>query len=268
MSPDISPDLKSESAAPAVPTRQSIGPVLRAARLKRGQSIENVAAQTRIPKKYLLALEEDRHDDFPASIYLRGFLNGYCDHLELPFEPLWAALTPAAPAAAVPASGAPAASMTAASPSVQSAAPAPAAAAFVPRPSSPAAAPAGSSAVGAILFALALAVGGSAWILHDRAEAPAAKPPQNMPQALLPVSKPVVTRVVVHALDDCWARVSIDGDVAFEGRIPRGAMMDWTPAKSMSLRAASVAALEVTKNGAHVELTSPSPDGDYRIDLP
>lgn len=269
MTADAAPEKIPSSEAPSAPAHEPIGPVLRAARLKRGQSIESVSAQTRIPKRYLVALEEDRLDDFPAAVYLRGFLNGYCDHLDLPFEPLWASLSPAAPTAATPASAPPASLTTPPKSSPQSApAPAPVAPVFAPLPTSSSAAPTGSSAVGAILFALALAIGGSAWILHDRAAAPSAKPAQTMPQALLPVSKPVATRVVVHALDDCWARVTVDGDVVFEGRIPRGAMMDWTPVKSMSLRAASAAALEVTKNDAPFELGSPSPDGNYRIDLP
>ena len=252
MTADAAPE---KISAPDTPAREPIGPILRAARLKRGQSIEGIAAQTRIPKRYLIALEEDRLDDFPAAVYLRGFLNGYCDHLDLPFAPLWACVAPAAPDSTAPACA----------PSI-STAPNPAPVTYSAPTVKPAAA--GPSAVGAIIFAVALAVVGTAWILHDRAGAPPPKPAQTMPSALLPISKPVSTRVIVHALEDCWARVTVDGDVAFEGRIPRGAMMDWTPVKSMSLRAASAAALEVTKNGAPFELSSPSPDGDYHIDLP
>ncbi|NNN05656.1 MAG: helix-turn-helix domain-containing protein [Elusimicrobia bacterium] len=266
MTEDAAPEKIPTSDAPSVPTRELIGPVLRAARLKRGLSIESVSAQTRIPKRYLVALEEDRFDDFPAAVYLRGFLSGYCDHLDLPFEPLWASLAPAVPASAAPtASVAP---QPASVPAPATPSSVPIAPTFTPLPASTHAASASSSAVGAILFALALAVAGTAWILHNRTPPPPPKPAQTMPQALLPVSKPVSTRVVVHALDDCWARVSVDGDVVFEGRIPRGAMMDWTPVKSMSLRTASAAALEVTKNDTPFELQSPSPDGDYRIDLP
>jgi ribosome-binding protein aMBF1 (putative translation factor) len=42
--------------------RAEIGPILRAARLKRGQSLEAVAQQTRISKRFLEALEENRFE--------------------------------------------------------------------------------------------------------------------------------------------------------------------------------------------------------------
>ncbi|MBI3565178.1 MAG: helix-turn-helix domain-containing protein, partial [Elusimicrobia bacterium] len=82
-----------------------VGAVLRAARLKRGQSLEAVAQQSRIPKRYLDALENDRFDEFPAFVYMRGFLKGYCEHLDLPFDEMWAkfeapAAAPAAPSPA------------------------------------------------------------------------------------------------------------------------------------------------------------------------
>ncbi|MDE2489324.1 MAG: helix-turn-helix domain-containing protein, partial [Elusimicrobia bacterium] len=78
--------------------RAEIGSVLLAARKKKGLSQEAVAQQTRIPKRYLDAFENDRFDDFPALVYLRGFLKSYCDFLEVPFDELWARIE--APAAA------------------------------------------------------------------------------------------------------------------------------------------------------------------------
>ncbi len=80
--------------------KAEIGSVLRAARLKRGQSLEAVAQQTRISKRFLEALENDRFEQFPAVVYLRGFLKGYCEHLEVDFEALWAKLEEAQAAAA------------------------------------------------------------------------------------------------------------------------------------------------------------------------
>jgi cytoskeletal protein RodZ len=79
-----------------------IGAPLKAARQKKGLSIDNIAQQTRIPKKYLEAMENNRTDELPALVYLRGFLKGYCDFLELDFEPLWKQVTePQAPTEAV-----------------------------------------------------------------------------------------------------------------------------------------------------------------------
>ncbi|MDX6769139.1 MAG: helix-turn-helix domain-containing protein, partial [Elusimicrobiota bacterium] len=98
-----------------------IGAVLKAARLKKGLAIEAVARQTRIPKRYLDALEADRFEEFPALVYLRGFMKGYCDFLETDFAPLWAQVEAAA--APPPAEGA-----------APSAAPAPEASAPAPSP--------------------------------------------------------------------------------------------------------------------------------------
>lgn len=79
--------------------RGDIGGALKAARLKKGHSLEAVSQQTRIPKKYLDALEANRFEEFPALAYLRGFLKNYCDYLELEFEPLWRLATTAPGAA-------------------------------------------------------------------------------------------------------------------------------------------------------------------------
>jgi len=271
--------------------RAEVGAVLRAARLKRGQSLENVAEQTRIPKRYIDALENDRLDEFPAFVYMRGFMKSYCEHLDLPFDEIWARVqatvsTPGAPETAAQAASA----LSKAAAPVSPAAPAPAPASAPARPApAPARAPtpahapstahaaapaaaahpnSSSSAAGAVIFALALGIGGTVWVLHDRASTPAPKPVESLPRALLPVSKPVETRVLIRADDDCWARVAVDGATVFEGRIPRGASMDWIPTKSLTLRATVPSALEVTVNGAPHPLGAPSPEGEYRIDVP
>ncbi|MDP3542790.1 MAG: helix-turn-helix transcriptional regulator, partial [Elusimicrobiota bacterium] len=87
--------------------RAEIGPILRAARLKRGQSLEAVAQQTRISKRFLEALEDNRFEQFPAVVYLRGFLKSYCEHLDVNFEEIWGMLN-ATPAPEQPAEAAPA----------------------------------------------------------------------------------------------------------------------------------------------------------------
>lgn len=91
--------------------RADIGTALKAARAKKGHTLEAVAQQTRIQKKFLDALENNRFDEFPALAYLRGFLKSYCDYLEVDFDPLWQAVnepakepTPA-PAPTAPTSG-------------------------------------------------------------------------------------------------------------------------------------------------------------------
>ena len=245
--------------------RAEVGAVLRAARLKRGQSLEAVAQQTRIPKRYLEALENDRLDEFPAFVYMRGFLKGYCEHLDLPFEELWAKVQPpAAETAAAPAAPAPATP----APKPAAAVPTPA-----PRPLTPApathvgTAPASSSATGAIVFAALLALAVGVWVFKDHRAAPAAKPAESTPRVLMPLPKTTeAAKVGLRAVDDAWVRVTVDDNVAFEGRLPRGAAMEWKPAKSVSLRTTSPAALQLTVNGVPRPLANPTPDGEYRIE--
>jgi len=328
---------------PAPAPQTGVGAALRAARTKRGQTIESVAEATRIPKRYLDALEGDRLDEFPAFVYMRGFLKSYCDHLDLPFDELWArvaaASAPAAPAGSS-SSGAPAApaSASSAAPARTAVPPTPAPAvssARVPAPTSGGRSPARSAApdepgglsaaFGAGLVATSLALGAVVWIVRHRsgaapaatqaavpetpaarepepapAPAPAAAPvpapvavsvpapapvpapvpapapapppaPTPVPAALQPVVKPAgsaSTRVVLRATEDCWTRISVDGKVLFEGRLPRGAAMDWTPAKSLTLRATAPSALQVEVNGEPRPLGAASPDGEYTVVIP
>ena len=257
----------------------AVGAVLRAARLKRGLSLEAVAQQTRISKRFLEALEEDRFDEFPAFVYMRGFLKGYCEHLDVPFAELWAQIQPAAApetprpalnsasavpppktAPAKPAPAAPAHAPASKLPSEQGHA-------LTPRPQiTPDAAPHGTSAAGAIALAVGLAVALAVFVLKDKT--PSAKPAETTPRALLPVPRTVEPKVTLRALDDAWVRAAVDGTVVFEGRMPRGASMDWKPAHGIALRTTAPSSLQVIVNGTPKPLTTPTAEGEFRIDVP
>ncbi len=60
-----------------------VGEQLRAARIGRGLSLEEVAHDTRISWHYLEALEEERFEFLPAPIYARGFMRSYATYLGL-----------------------------------------------------------------------------------------------------------------------------------------------------------------------------------------
>lgn len=59
------------------------GARLRRARLMRGIEVEDVAADTKINPAYLRFLEEERFDDLPAIVYVRGFVMAYARFLGL-----------------------------------------------------------------------------------------------------------------------------------------------------------------------------------------
>lgn len=63
-----------ELVEPDVPT---VGERLRAAREEKGLSLEDVAAQTRIPQRHLESLESSDWDKLPAPTYTTGFAKSY-----------------------------------------------------------------------------------------------------------------------------------------------------------------------------------------------
>ncbi len=59
------------------------GKALRAYRIACGVSLEQIEAKTKVRKYYLENLEADRFDAFPAVLYLKGYLQAYCEVLGL-----------------------------------------------------------------------------------------------------------------------------------------------------------------------------------------
>ncbi len=249
-----------------------VGSILREERLRRGHSLEAVAQQSRIPKRYLEALENDRLDEFPAFVYMRGFLKAYCEHLELPFEQMWSKIvTPVADPAPV-ATTSPSVAVVASQPTHSPAATRTARAAdhaahHAPSPRAAAEPTEPASATGAILFALALFIGLAVWMLNDRRPPAPTHDPENTPRALRPLPRSVETKITLHAIEDAWVRVLVDDVVVFEGRIPRGATMDWKPVRGVSLYTTSPTSLQMTMNGSPLALSQASPHGEYRLDV-
>ncbi len=76
------------------------GAVLAEARRRSGQSLDQVAAATRIRRRYLEALERDDLDVLPGPVYARGYLRTYAEHLGLDSVRLLEAARHPAPAPA------------------------------------------------------------------------------------------------------------------------------------------------------------------------
>jgi len=60
-----------------------LGETLRRARQSKGNTIEDAERVTRIPRKYLEALEQENFSILPAPVYARGFLRSYAGYLGL-----------------------------------------------------------------------------------------------------------------------------------------------------------------------------------------
>jgi cytoskeleton protein RodZ len=56
----------------------SVGAYLSELRIKRGVSLDEISRITRIPTRYLAALESDGFDALPAPVFIRGFIRAYC----------------------------------------------------------------------------------------------------------------------------------------------------------------------------------------------
>ncbi|MDD5655704.1 MAG: DUF4115 domain-containing protein [Elusimicrobia bacterium] len=239
------------AAKPAPETPEAAGARLRSVRMERGYSLESVGQHTRIPRKFLEAMEQGRFDDLPAPVYARSYLRSYCDYLELAFEPLWQALQPPAPAA--PAAAEPKAAE----------APAPERPALPVSPYLEAAA----SALGALLLSAALAVGLILLLTLGRGRRqPAEETPR--PEALAPLQSAAGLTLDVVLRGETWLSVEADGRTVFAGRAPKGARQQWRAQRRIELRAADPDNLILGLNGAPWRLPRPEPDGSYRIELP
>jgi cytoskeleton protein RodZ len=75
------------------------GEKLRAARLARGEDLEEIAAYLRIKPVYLAALEAGDAASLPGRAYAMGFVRTYADHLALDGRALASSLKPAVTAA-------------------------------------------------------------------------------------------------------------------------------------------------------------------------
>ena len=66
----------------------SLGAFLRSKREERGIALEEMSEKTRIPLRYLSALEEDRLDALPGKVYERLFIRTYADLVGINVEEL------------------------------------------------------------------------------------------------------------------------------------------------------------------------------------
>jgi cytoskeleton protein RodZ len=60
-----------------------LGPLFRDARTRSGKSIDDAVRETKIAKKYLVAIENENFDVFPGETYLIGFIRNYSQFLGL-----------------------------------------------------------------------------------------------------------------------------------------------------------------------------------------
>lgn len=81
---------------------ESLGTYLKYERESRGVSLAEVAAITRVPENSLDLIEQDRLDDLPGEVFVRGFLRAYARCIGLDAEDLVGRLDRPAPRPTLP----------------------------------------------------------------------------------------------------------------------------------------------------------------------
>ena len=74
------------------PARQSVGSTLAAARMEKEWTVQQVADQLKLSTKQIVALEEDKFDDLPKLVIVRGFVRTYAKLLKIDADTLVALL--------------------------------------------------------------------------------------------------------------------------------------------------------------------------------
>ncbi len=72
---------------------ESVGQFLKRARVERGMSVDEIARITRIPARSIVSLENDRFEDLPGEVFVRGFLKAYARALPVSVDELLARYT-------------------------------------------------------------------------------------------------------------------------------------------------------------------------------
>jgi cytoskeleton protein RodZ len=81
--PKRDPDIEPVDELPVEPEFTPVGEQLRVAREEKGLSLDDLAAQTRIPQRHLASLETGDWDNLPAPTYSIGFAKSYASAVGL-----------------------------------------------------------------------------------------------------------------------------------------------------------------------------------------
>lgn len=208
-----------------------IGNGIKQIRIKKGLSLDVIHQHTKVPKKYLEAIESDNFKVFPAVVYLRGSLETYCAYLDLDFEEIWAKLTPPPPPPEPSKKNPLTEQVQFSFPKLQPSLVAPA-------------------ALLSFIFILAVVIW-TAGRLTSRE-----KPSQGVPAAssAIPELPRAALLLTLEAEAPTWIRLKTDKALQFEGVLPARAQQNWKAEESIQLRAASYSSLKASLNGKPINL--------------
>ena len=220
-----------------------LGTTLRRARRRRRISLAQAARDTRIAPRYITALESGAPlDAFPAPMFARAFLREYARYLRIDAEPLLQLLAP-----------------------------------YEPPPMAPTLAVLSKAAPRSGVRGRVLALAGAAILsvlIGVGSQDPLA-PPEAPDIADLPVPVPAVV-AAPGALDDAddiprgpaggvaagaaqveatgrsWLRITVDGEVVFEGTAPAGWIRSFAGAERIEMLVGNASAVSLTVDGRSI----------------
>jgi cytoskeletal protein RodZ len=72
---------------------ETVGQLLRRHRLERQMSVEEISRATRVPMSSVERIEDDRFDELPGEVFVRGFLKAYARAVGVPPDDVLARYT-------------------------------------------------------------------------------------------------------------------------------------------------------------------------------
>ncbi len=80
----------------------TLGAFLREEREARGVALSDIATETKVPESALQSIEEDRFDDLPGEVFVRGFLRAYARSIDIDPDEVLSRLDRPAPRPTLP----------------------------------------------------------------------------------------------------------------------------------------------------------------------
>jgi cytoskeleton protein RodZ len=224
----------------------AIGHTLRDRRMEKSLTPEQCAQDTKIHIKFIRALEDERWTEFPARVYLEGFLKRYAEYLNLDGQSLVTRVRGASQEATKPGFSSP-----------------------VPKENedeSPSQSSAGRPIwflAGGAALVLVLAL---AYVKLEEKRSEMERPP--VPETLAPPPAPVqpappaAHEIRVTAKSPVWARVWVDGQVKFEGILQPNQTKTWEAMDKLRVMAGNIWLVTVMADGKPVAVKPGSPAGE------
>jgi len=244
-----------------------IGDILKKEREKQKLSLQDVEQGTSIRAVYLEALENGEYDKLPGEVYAKGFIKNYGNFLELNGEELVRKfIIEITPVAAEPETPQPENNISEnqiAAPNIGQKYQNQQNIDEEPKNDSKKYLAAAVALVAILLGGIFYAFSGSdsegVEVAH-KSNPPAVTENKTVtpaPQPVAPPPAPVATpvndvNIKATFSDDCWTRVTVDGDLVFEGMINAGQTFDWKGTQSVNILLGNAGAAQIIMNGQNI----------------